>query len=82
LDERKTTKKMYDSRSETGGPCATQSAMVRRNGWKLIAPGRLTTAWIGSIGDVVKRERKGRVVDLHRYHDAIDAVKSIYIPED
>jgi hypothetical protein len=30
LDEQN-DEEMYDSRNETGGPCATQSAIVRRN---------------------------------------------------
>lgn len=48
----------------------------------MMVQSQLTTARVGSIGDVVERPRKEGTVDLHRHHDAIDGVKSIYIPED
>ncbi len=73
---------MYNSRSETGGPCATQSVIVIRNGLEGDSPKRLTTALVGSSGDVVERTRKERMVDLHGYHDAVDGVKRVYVPED
>lgn len=67
---------MHDSRSKTGGPYATQGAIVVRQQWREDdGPRRLTTTRVGSSGDVIERVRKWRIVDLRGYHDAIGGVK-------
>ena len=66
------------SRSETTGPCGKRRDDQKKWPEGDSSPQRLTTARVTSSGNVVERSRIERMVDLQRYHNAIDGgMKSV-----